>query len=130
MFGPSISGGALPQISLRESTDNSEMAGEDHFHHVRDYLYFEVPRFMTSAHQYEKIEDVPWWVINALHLDDPSLDQVNHSLVGKIMIPQPFAGKSPRPGEEGHFISKFMVLQVVVLVLCLLIFRGLASRVR
>lgn len=127
-LGLEILGSALPQISLRESTDTSEMAGEDHFHHVRDYLYFEVPKFMTSDHQYEKVEDVPWWVINALHLDLPSVEQVNHELDGKIMIPQPFAGAAPR--DPGIFISKFMVLQVVVLVLCFLIFRGLASRIR
>jgi F-type H+-transporting ATPase subunit a len=126
-LGLEILGSALPQISLRESTDTSEMAGEDHFHHVRDYLYFEVPKFMTSDHQYEKVEDVPWWVKNALHLDAPTLEQVNRELDGKIMIPQPFAGTVR---DHGIFISKFMVLQVVVLVLCFLIFRGLASRIR
>ncbi|MFN9721354.1 MAG: F0F1 ATP synthase subunit A [Planctomycetota bacterium] len=104
------------------------MAGGDNFHHVRDYLYFEVPKFVTSEHRYEKIEDVPWWVINnVLHADNPSLDEVNQGLVGKILIPQPFAGTVKAPGV---FISKFMVLQVVVLLLCLLIFRGLATRIR
>ncbi len=104
------------------------MAGGDNFHHVRDYLYFEVPRDLTSKHKYEKIEDVPWWVINkVLHADNPSLEEVNQGLIGKILIPQPLAGTVKDPGV---FISKFMVLQVVVLVLCLLIFRGLATRVR
>jgi F-type H+-transporting ATPase subunit a len=104
------------------------MAGEDHFHHVRDYLYFEVPRFMTSEHRYENLNDVPWWVISeALKLQNPSLEVVNRELCGKVLIPQPFAG---RPSEPGVLITKFMVLQAVVLVLCILIFRGLASRVR
>jgi F-type H+-transporting ATPase subunit a len=103
------------------------MSAEDHFHHVRDYLYFEVPRAVTSAHAYEKIEDVPWYVKNALHLHRPTVEQVNEAMVGKILIPQPLAGTARHPG---FLISKFMVLQVVVLVLCFLIFRGLASRIR
>jgi len=103
------------------------MSAEDHFHHVRDYLYFEVPRAVTSAHAYEKIEDVPWYVKDALHLHLPTVEQVNEAMVGKILIPQPFAGTARHPG---FLITKFMVLQVVVLVLCVLIFRGLASRIR
>ncbi|MBL8808975.1 MAG: F0F1 ATP synthase subunit A [Planctomycetaceae bacterium] len=103
------------------------MSGEDNFHHVRDFPFFEVPGFLTSAHHYNDITEVPWYVIDALHLHDPSLEEVNHAMVGKILIPQPFAGKLP---DTGLVLTKFMVLQVVVLVLCLLIFRGLAKRIR
>lgn len=103
------------------------MSESDHFHHVRDYGYFEVPKFMTSAHAYESLNDVPWYHLHALHLRSPTLEQVNEAMEGKVFIPQPFAGTAREPG---FLITKFMVLQVVVVVLCFLIFRGLASRVR
>lgn len=102
------------------------MSGEDHFHHVRDYGYFEVPKFLPSAHPYESVEDVPWYQLKALHLDDPTLEQVNEAIEGKVFIPQPFAGTARDPG---FLISKFMVLQLVVVLLCVVIFRGLAKRV-
>ncbi len=104
------------------------MSAEDHFHHVRDFGYFEVPSFLTTAHAYASAGDVPWHVKHVLHLSqDATLDEINHHLVGKVLIPQPFAGTYE---HRGLIVTKFMVLQVVVLVLCLLIFRGLASRIR
>jgi F-type H+-transporting ATPase subunit a len=103
------------------------MSEHDHFHHVRDYTYFEVPKFLTSPHAFESVDDVPWHTLKALHLHDkPTLSEVNQAMEGKIFIPQPFAGSAIEPGL---LISKFMVLQLVVLVLCLLIFRGLAKRI-
>ena len=103
------------------------MSGEDHFHHVRDYGYFEVPKFFTSSHAYSSLDDVPWYQLRALHIDHPTLGQVNEAMEGKIFIPQPLAGTAREPG---FLFSKFMVLQVVVLLLCLMIFRGLASRLK
>lgn len=104
------------------------MSAEDNFHHVRDFGYFEVPTFLTSKEQYSDIGSVPWHVKAVLHLPkDAGVDAVNEALVGKVMIPQPFAFSAAHPG---FLITKFMVLQVVVLVVCLIIFRGLASRVR
>ncbi|MEI7700514.1 MAG: F0F1 ATP synthase subunit A [Planctomycetia bacterium] len=102
------------------------MSAEDHFHHVRDFGYFEVPKFIPVTHRYAEGE-VPWYVKEVLHLQNPTAEQVNAELVGKILIPQPFAGTARNPG---FLITKFMVLQVVVLLLCLVIFRGLASRIR
>jgi F-type H+-transporting ATPase subunit a len=64
---------------------------DDVFHHVRDFTYFEIPRFLTP---------------------DGS---------GHLHIPQPF-GKL-------FTITKFMVIEVLVLVLAVLIFRGLSRRV-
>jgi F-type H+-transporting ATPase subunit a len=67
--------------------------------------------------------------LQALHLyHDPTLEQVNEAMEGKVFIPQPFAGTALNR-EHAFLISKFMVLQVVVLLLCLLIFRGLAKRI-
>ncbi len=103
------------------------MSEEDHFHHVRDYIYFEVPKFFTSSHAVQKLEDVEWYQLKALHLHGaPTLGHVNEAMEGKVFIPQPFAGTARDPGI---LITKFMVLQVLVLVLCLIIFRGLAKRV-
>ena len=104
------------------------MSAEDHFHHVRDFGYFEVPKFLTSGDQYNDIGSVPWHVKSVLHLPkDASLEEVNEALIGKVLIPQPFADTAAHPG---FLITKFMVLQVVVLVICLVIFRGLATRAR
>lgn len=111
---------------VSESEAVAKMSAEDHFHHVRDFGYFEVPKFVPPTHRYAEGE-VPWHVKEILHLDNPTAEQVNAELVGKILIPQPFAGTAKHPG---FLITKFMVLQVVVLVLCLLIFRGLATRIR
>lgn len=102
------------------------MSSEDHFHHVRDYGYFEVPRFLTSSHAYDSVDSVPWHQLKSLHLHNPTLDQVNEAMQGKIFIPQPFAGTARDPG---FLFSKFMLLQIVVLVLCVLIFRGLSKRI-
>ncbi len=104
------------------------MSGEDNFHHVRDFAYFEVPGMLTSDHAFDDIGNVPWHVKSMLHLpQDATLDQVNSAMVGKVLIPQPFAGSYTEPG---FFVTKFMVLQLVVLLLCLFIFRGLAVRIR
>ena len=102
------------------------MSEHDHFHHVRDYTYFEVPKFLTSSHAFESVDAVPWHTLQALHLHSPTLGQVNEAMEGKIFIPQPFAGTAIAPGL---LISKFMVLQLLVVVLCLFIFRGLAKRI-
>jgi len=103
------------------------MSGEDHFHHVRDFGYFEVPKFFTSSHAYDSVDAVPWHQLKALHLAHPTLEQVNEAMEGKVFIPQPFAGATP---STGFLITKFMVLQLVVVLLCILIFRGLAKRIR
>ena len=105
------------------------MSAEDNFHHVRDFAYFEVPQFLTAGGNYTDIADVPWHVKAILHLPQTgtSVEQVNSALVGKVMIPQPFAGSY---SNQGILITKFMVLQVVVLVMCLVIFRGLASKAK
>ena len=100
----------------------------DTFHHVRDYPYFEVPAFMTSDHTYDSLESVPWYVLEPLHLNHPKLEDVNVAMQGKVLIPQPFAGSSHE--HPGLVISKFMVLQLVAVVIVYWIGSGLAKRVR
>lgn len=98
----------------------------DTFHHVRDYPYFEVPGFLTSAHAYADRASVPWYVEKAIHADHMSLEQVNEAMKGKVLIPQPFAGDHE---HHGFVITKFMVLQVVAVLIVFAIARGLARRV-
>ncbi len=100
----------------------------DTFHHVRDFPYFEVPAFMTSDHAYDSLESVPWYVTDALHLHHPKLEDVNAAMQGKILIPQPFAGSSDE--HPGLVLTKFMVLQLVAVVIVYWIGSGLAKRVR
>ncbi len=105
------------------------MAGHsDTFHHVRDSIFFEVPRALTSSQTYDSEQSVPWYVTDALHLHHPSLGEVNKEMQGKILIPQPFAGESAE--HAGFLLTKFMVLQVVAVVLVSWIAVGLAKRVQ
>lgn len=56
------------------------------------------------------------------HVRDATVFELPKALGGEIQIPQPFGT---------HFaITKFMILETVALVLAVLIFRGLAKRVR
>lgn len=71
-------------------------AGQDHFHHVRDFPYFELP----------------------LHLGE-AIESHGHTVYG-----------IPLPEIAGFQITKFMVLQVIAGLLTVLIFKGLARRVR
>ncbi len=105
------------------------MAGHsDTFHHVRDSIFFEVPRGLTSSQKYDSVQAAPWYVTEALHLHHPSLNKVNEAMEGKILIPQPFAGESAE--HSGFLLTKFMVLQVVAVVLVAWIAIGLAKRVQ
>jgi len=82
-------------------------AGPDHFHHVRDFPFFEMPVGLGV--------DLAKWFEGDAHV---------HVAAGARGIPLPMI-----PGI--HFqITKFMVLQIVAGLLTLLIFRGLAKRVQ
>lgn len=71
-------------------------AGQDHFHHVRDFPYFELPLQLG-------------WEIE-------SHGHIVHGI--------------PLPEIAGFQITKFMILQVIAGLLTLIIFKGLAKRVR
>lgn len=58
------------------------------------------------------------------------VEAYNRSLDGKIFIPQPFGTlKNAYEPASGFCISKFMIIEVVVALLCLLIFGWLAKKV-
>ena len=62
--------------------------------------------------------------------DDAKIESYNRALDGKIMIPQPFGTlKNAYEPASGFCISKFMIIEVVVALLCVMIFSWLAKRV-
>jgi F-type H+-transporting ATPase subunit a len=59
------------------------------------------------------------------------IDAYNHELHGKIMIPQPFGKlRNNYQPESGFAISKFMILEVVVALALVVIFKLLSSRLK
>jgi F-type H+-transporting ATPase subunit a len=99
--------------------------------HIKDSYYFEVPKILWPVH-YEKLDDLPPTLEFLKHEAEEqhaSIDDVNHELAGKIVIPQPFGKlKSFYAAESGFCISKFMVLEVVIAALLVFLFTKLASR--
>ncbi len=65
-----------------------------------------------------------------LEWDEAKLNAYNRALDGKIMIPQPFGKlKNAYEPASGFCISKFMIIEVVVALLCVMIFNWLSKRV-
>jgi F-type H+-transporting ATPase subunit a len=59
------------------------------------------------------------------------IDAYNHELHGKIMIPQPFGKlRNNYQPESGFAISKFMILEVVVALALVVIFKMLSTRLK
>jgi F-type H+-transporting ATPase subunit a len=101
--------------------------------HIKDCYYFELPKVLWPAH-YKSFDELP------SHLEflkqeaiahHASIDDVNHELSGKIVIPQPF-GKlesfyQAAPG--GFAISKFMVIELLIAAILVLIFARLAPKI-
>jgi len=106
--------------------------------HIKDGYFFEVPKAWWPA-RYEKLSDVPQFLVEGEYADiralklhaieqkDPSIREskeyksliaeVNDSLSGKILIPQPPGTRlknlyEPAPGSFGF--TKFMVLELIV----------------
>ena len=59
------------------------------------------------------------------------IDAYNGSLHGKVLIPQPFGGQLINAYEpaSGFCLSKYMIIEVVVAMICLILFRWLAKNV-
>jgi len=95
--------------------------------HIKDSYFFEVPKFLYP-HPYDEMGDVPEFLRKA-H-PDATLDEFNHDLAGKIIIPQPFGTlKNLYTKDTGFAISKFMILELVVAVFMVLLFSWLAGRI-
>jgi len=100
--------------------------------HIKDAYYFELPKALWSTH-YESLDELPSH-LEFLKQDaiknHATIDDVNHELSGKIVIPQPFGKlKSFYAGESGFLISKFMIIELLIAALLILIFTRLAPKV-
>jgi F-type H+-transporting ATPase subunit a len=96
--------------------------------HIKDGYYFEVPKFLSRP-QYESLEEVPEFLRQA-H-PEASLDDFEHAMAGKVLIPQPFGAlKNLNEKESGFAISKFMVMELVAAAILLLVFIPLARKIR
>src|SRR5687768_9998385 len=96
--------------------------------HIKDGYYFEVPKFLYRP-KYQSLEEVPGFLRTA-H-PEASLDDFEHAMAGKILIPQPFAMlKNLHDKESGFAISKFMILELVIAALMVFIFVRLAKKMR
>jgi len=96
--------------------------------HIKDAYFFEVPKFLWRP-TYRKMGEVP----SFLQLEHPeaTLEDYNHDLAGKIIIPQPFGTlKNLYTAESGFCISKVMIIEVVVAIFLFWIFRKFASLIR
>lgn len=93
--------------------------------HIKDSYYFEVPKSLWPAN-YESIEEVPQFLRDA-H-PHASLEEINHDLSGKILIPQPFGAlEDLYTPASGVTISRFMIVETV---LAILIFSAFAMLVK
>lgn len=107
--------------------------------HIKDAYYFEVPKFLWHPH-YKSLDDVPLF-LRELHQErfndyktehdrDHALEAFEHGMAGKVLIPQPFAElKSLHTARSGFAISKFMILELLVAVFMVLLFRWVAKRI-
>ncbi|MBX3443042.1 MAG: F0F1 ATP synthase subunit A [Planctomyces sp.] len=96
--------------------------------HIKDAYFFEVPKVLWQRH-YTSLYDVPKWLRDAE--PDVSLEEWNHALTGKILIPQPFG--TPRNLFErgsGFCISKFMILETVAALVLYFVLKRFANVVR
>jgi len=109
----------------------------DEILHIKDSYYFELPKVLWPAH-YKSLDDLPSHLQfvrdEAEHLygnTPKAVEEVNHELSGKIVIPQPFGKlQSLYAAEPGGFaISKFMVIELLIAALLVLIFTRLAPKI-
>ncbi|MFO1004327.1 MAG: F0F1 ATP synthase subunit A [Planctomycetaceae bacterium] len=96
--------------------------------HIKDAYFFEVPKFLWRPH-YRSLQDVPQFLADA-H-PEASLDDFNHDLAGKIIIPQYFGTlKNLYEAQSGFCVSKVMIIEVVAALLIFFAFKKFANLVR
>src|SRR3990172_1394944 len=93
--------------------------------HIKDGYYFEVPRDLW---RYDRLDEIPAF-IRRVH-PDATLEEFKKELDGKIILSvQPFGAlRNLHEKESGFCISKFMILELVAVVVLFVTFRRLASR--
>lgn len=98
--------------------------------HIKDCYFFEVPKFMWRPH-FESVDEVaekyPFLVKEH---PDLSVEEFNHDLAGKVIIPQPFATlRNLYDKESGFAISKFMILELAAAALVAFVFVRVARKI-
>ncbi len=96
--------------------------------HIKDSYFFEVPKILWRPH-YTSTQDVPAFLTKAHpHAD---LDEFNHALAGKILIPQPFGTlKNFYTAESGFCVSKVMIIELVVAIFLFWAFKKFSQLIR
>jgi len=96
--------------------------------HIKDGYFFEVPKFLWRQH-YASLNDVPQFLRDA-H-PHATIEEFNREMSGKILIPQPFGTiKNLHDRQSGFCISKFMVLETVIVILLVVVFKKYAEQVK
>lgn len=96
--------------------------------HIKDGYFFEVPKFLWRQH-YGSLENVPKFLLEA-H-PQATLAEFDHEMSGKILIPQPFGTlRNLHDRQSGFCVSKFMILELVVVLLLVAVFRRYGAMIR
>lgn len=96
--------------------------------HIKDSYFFEVPKILWRP-SYRSLQDVPEF-LQEQH-PKANLEDYNHDLAGKILIPQPFGTlKNLYTADSGFCISKIMVIEVVAAILLFWVFKKFAAVIR
>jgi F-type H+-transporting ATPase subunit a len=96
--------------------------------HIKDGYFFEVPKFLWRQH-YSSVADVPQFLRDT-H-PETTVEEFNRELSGKILIPQPFGTlRNLYDSQSGFCISKFMVLETVIVVLLVVVFKRYGEKIR
>jgi len=107
------------------------MSDHNPIYHLKDAYYFEVPKPLWRQ-GWESLDDVPEFLRRPFEGDGavmPSVKEFNAAMDGKILIPQPFGElDSLYEKKSGLCISKYMILEVVLALILLVVFKRLANR--
>ncbi len=96
--------------------------------HIKDGYFFEVPKFLWRRN-YSSIDEVPQFLRDAHQ--EASLAEFNSELSGKILIPQPFGTlKNLHDAQSGFCISKFMIIETVIALLLVFMFKKYGEQIR
>ena len=96
--------------------------------HIKDGYFFEVPKALWRRH-YTSLDQVPEFLREA-H-PEATVAEFNQALSGKILIPQPFGTlKNLHDRESGFCISKFMIIEAVIVLLLVFTFKKYGEKIR
>jgi F-type H+-transporting ATPase subunit a len=96
--------------------------------HIKDGYFFEVPKFLWRQH-YASLNDVPQFLRDA-H-PHATIEEFNREMNGKILIPQPFGTiKNLHDRQSGFCISKFMIIETVIVILLVVVFKKYAEQIK